>query len=274
MPLALLAITTATAKNVSGTSVYLVPETQSLYEARHIAAERARTEALEASFGSLVSMVSTASIADGVVGFRSTGRSEVCGIWLRDTQRPIQKVYWDDKLETLTIETKVQGQVEELTGGKADIVSVPLREESSNAQPAVEFNDGDRLFLRFRSSEAGYLAVFLMDDVGKVHTALPYRQSGRSTAEIEKGKEYLFFSGESPVSDTYRLRTSRSAEICRLCIVFSTTPFSGSALESFSSSDRANSQNFEDFDRWLLRQRQSDRNTQVVFHDIIIRKTI
>lgn len=265
----------AAGRTVECESTYYVPETQSLYEARHTAAVRARIEALERTFGALVSMASRSTVANGGrVSFRSTGTSEVRGVWLRDISEPDQRVWWDDKLQSLAISTTVRGEVEELRQGSADLHVGVRRNCTDSRCEDNEFVDGDNLYLSFRSSAPGYLAVYLMDDESMVHTALPYSRDSRGSVPVDRSTDYIFFNpdGEDAMTDAYRLRTSRSAELCRLCVVFSPEPFAASAAESFGGTGRARSQSFDNFDRWLTRLRRDNPDTQVLFNDIILKK--
>ncbi|MDE5888048.1 MAG: DUF4384 domain-containing protein [Muribaculaceae bacterium] len=267
-----------TAKTISGTSTYQVPETESLYEARHEALARARIEALEQAFGSLVSLVNISDIDKDSVSFRSIGQSEVRGVWLKDLAPPKQEVRWDDKLGVLTIETTVKGNAEELKPGRADIQCVILRNATDARAVEDKFKDGDHLYLQLRTSEKGYVAAFLMDDSGDVHTALPYRGDTRSCVEIDSGVDYIFFSPENApansrdITDSYRLRTHKRAEICRICVVFSPNRFSRSIAEKYAGSDRTKKIDYEDFDKWLMQLRAADPKIQFTYRDIIIRK--
>ena len=80
------------AKDVSAEYTYVAPANISLNDAKRIAAERARIEALAIEFGTNISQTNTTQIknseSDSKIDFLSVGNSEVKGEWLRDTKEP------------------------------------------------------------------------------------------------------------------------------------------------------------------------------------------
>lgn len=265
-------------RELEHTYVYYLPDTQSPYEGRAEALRKARVDALATAFGTLVSVVNTTDIHNGTVSFRSLGQSEVRGEWLADIAAPQQIMEWDAELQSLRIVTKVKGKARELAGAPTDIVCALLKSDEDGAEETDRFSDGDHIFLRFRSGRSGYLAVFLLDDADRVHTCLPYPESDAGAYAVEKGREYIFFSprraeGEWRRSATsYTLRTKRALEQNRLCLIFSPVDFSRSAYENFDPSSRTHSQNYADFDRWLMKLRACDAEVYVTFKDFLIEK--
>lgn len=94
--------------DVSGESVFVVPETMSIAEARTVAASRARIDALAGKYGTLVASMNTVGMSDGTVNrFSMLGTSEVKGVWLKDTREVWQRMELDESTQQLYIRTKV-----------------------------------------------------------------------------------------------------------------------------------------------------------------------
>lgn len=266
-------------RKVEATDVYYVPETQSLFDAKLAALRAARIKAMSDAFGSLISLASDIRIEGGRETVRARGYSEVRGEYLGDTRAPRQRIWYDDTLQTLVIETSVCGRAREYASPSDDITCALTRnDDSATATDAAEFDDGDIMYMRFRAGRSGHLAVFLIDE-GGVHTLLPYTRDNRSsTVGIERKRDYVFFSRKAAPdamadkTDRYVLRTNRSREHNRVCVVFSPNDFSRSASENFVSTGRPQFQSYDDFDSWLFGARSKDTQMAVIYKDIYINK--
>lgn len=266
-------------KKVKATDIYHVPETQSLFDAKSAAIDAARIKALGDAFGNLISLKSDIEISNNRSEVKARGFSEVRGEWVKDIHQPEQNIWFDQSLNTLVIETTVNGWAKEYASPSSDIICTLSRNDDEfDAAEANEFTDGDIMYLSFRSGRDGYLAAFLIDDNGGVHTLLPYTRDSRATTiKINRHHPYTFFSHRrataelSAITDRYILRASRP-EHNRICIVFSTNDFARSAAENFISSGRPQFQTFADFDRWLFEARSRDTQMSVFYKDISINK--
>ena len=105
---------------VSAKYVYHVPENVSLEEAKHTALERAKIEAIEQEFGSVVSQVNATSIetcgSETRTTFTSKGGSEVRGEWIETTKGPEYDVRYVDGM--LVVEAAVSGIIREYPTNK------------------------------------------------------------------------------------------------------------------------------------------------------------
>lgn len=269
--------------DVSGESVFVVPETMSIAEARTVAASRARIDALAGKYGTLVASMNTVGMSDGTVNhFSMLGTSEVKGVWLKDTREVWQRMELDEATQQLYIRTKVWGKARPLAVAATPVVAETISDDGDTGSTATEFRNGEKFYLHFRSAADGYLAVFLIDESGSVFTCLPYPSQRQNTVRVRKSADYVFFSKRRPATVTaesdirqYFLTAEKDMEQNRLCIVFSPNDFTLALDEKQGVS--ANGQqvgrySFDDFNEALFRQRMADGRMQVVFKDIVIRK--
>lgn len=269
--------------DVSGESVFVVPETMSIAEARTVAASRARIDALAGKYGTLVASMNTVGMSDGTVNrFSMLGTSEVKGVWLKDTREVWQRMELDEATQQLYIRTKVWGKARPLAVAATPVVAETISDDGDTGSTATEFRNGEKFYLHFRSAADGYLAVFLIDASGSVFTCLPYPSQRQNTVRVRKSADYVFFSKRRPAAVTaesdirqYFLTAEKDMEQNRLCIVFSPNDFTLALDEKQGVS--ANGQqvgrySFDDFNEALFRQRMADGRMQVVFKDIVIRK--
>lgn len=268
---------------VSGESVFVVPETMSIAEARTVAASRARIDALAGKYGTLVASMNTVGMSDGTVNrFSMLGTSEVKGVWLKDTREVWQRMELDEATQQLYIRTKVWGKARPLAVAATPVVAETISDDGDTGSTATEFRNGEKFYLHFRSAADGYLAVYLIDESGSVFTCLPYPSQRQNTVRVRKSADYVFFSKRRPAAVTaesdirqYFLTAEKDMEQNRLCIVFSPNDFTLALDEKQGVS--ANGQqvgrySFDDFNEALFRQRMADGRMQVVFKDIVIRK--
>ena len=269
--------------DVSGESVFVVPETMSIAEARTVAASCARIDALAGKYGTLVASMNTVGMSDGTVNrFSMLGTSEVKGVWLKDTREVWQRMELDEATQQLYIRTKVWGKARPLAVAATPVVAETISDDGDTGSTATEFRNGEKFYLHFRSAADGYLAVFLIDASGSVFTCLPYPSQRQNTVRVRKSADYVFFSKRRPAAVTaesdirqYFLTAEKDMEQNRLCIVFSPNDFTLALDEKQGVS--ANGQqvgrySFDDFNEALFRQRMADGRMQVVFKDIVIRK--
>ncbi len=267
-------------KEIEAVEIYYVPATQSLYDARITAIKRARIKALADKFGTLVTSGSEIEINSKGANVTARGLSEVKGEWLGDVTEAQQKVWYDNSLGSIVIETRVRGKAREYASPAGDIQCRLLHTESVDAPgESCEFYSGDNMFLHFRCGRSGFLAAFLIDDAGGVHTLLPYtRDTWSGTVAVDRKKDYLFFSqANAPeqmadLTDRYRLRTSTAREHNRICVVYSPHNFTRSSTEEFLTSQRPQFQRFEKFDNWLFKTRSKDPDMVVIYKDIFINR--
>ena len=218
--LALVSVTVYAQRTVNacGEVDYIVPETQTLVEAKKAAITQARLKAIADEFGTVVSQTNTTAMHtnNGKTNssFNSFSENEVRGIWISDTQEPEVTVKYRN--EMMVIHAEVCGKVRE---------QKPL----NNGFESTNFKNNDRFSVSFKSAASGYVAVFIRDDNNDiVNVMMPYEGSDGNALEVKSNKEYLFLctrDPEYPYDEETILTTSKSIENNTLIVVFSQKKF-------------------------------------------------
>lgn len=262
-------------KTICGDYTYIVPENVSREEAKRIAAERARIEALATEFGTIVSQDNTTYISSrngkGDVLFQSLGGSDVRGEWLNDTEEPTYRFSVDERTGETAVYVRVCGKAREITRSEVPLQVRVLRNGIQPNHESEAFRAGDDLYVSFLSPVGGYVAVFLMDEDGQAVCMLPYQSQAEGAYAVAADREYVFFAkeqasqAERPIVDEYVMTCAGEQETDYLYLVFSTQPFSKPAMPN-------NVIGFEDFHAWRARLLKRDEHAQVLQKTIIIRK--
>ena len=258
-------------RNVSGEYIYYPPENLSLEQAKVIAIERARLEAIANEFGTNVSQSNTTVVAnrngESDIKFQSYGSSDVNGDWLADTKDAEIAVSYDSGM--LVVKAKVWGKVRERKRAELELSIQTL----CNGRESEKFNNNDRFSVRFRSPVNGYLSIWLADDnLKQVYCLLPYENAGGIAREIRSRLEYLMLTTSDetyPYREETVLTTECDVEYNRLLFLFSTTPFMMPLTEQGEYVPELVS---ADFDKWLQRNRIKDENFCVIQKMIEINK--
>lgn len=213
--------------NACGEVDYIVPETQTLVEAKQTAITQARLKAIADEFGTIVSQTNTTAMHtnNGKTNssFNSFSENEVRGIWLSDTKEPEVTVQYRNDMTVIHV--KVCGKVREQKREKVELSVKPLNKgtESTN------FKNNDRFSVSFKSAASGYVAVFIRDDNNDiVNVMMPYEGSDGNAREVKSNKEYLFLctqDPEYPYEEETILTTTKSIENNTLIVVFSQKKF-------------------------------------------------
>lgn len=252
-------------EKVSAEYTYHAPENVSLGEAKRIALERAKIQAIADEFGTIVSQSSTTLIGnrngESSTDFFSLGGSDVRGEWIETIGEPAYQVSYEQGL--LVVKAIVYGSIREIVSAQIDLKAEVLCNGTDMKFARTDFKDGDDLYLYFQSPVDGYLAVYLLDEVTRmVYCLLPYKSSSEAITLIKKDTRYVFFSAKhagsmSHLVDEYTMTCSNSVDRNTLYIIFSPNEFV-----------KANSNNvddllpqeltFEKFQIWLWKQRKRD----------------
>ncbi len=265
----------APVKTICGDYTYVVPDNVSREEAKRIAAERARLEALAAEYGMMVSQDNATYISSrngkGDVVFQSLGGSEVRGEWLGDTEEATYRFAVDERTGVTSVYARVCGKAREITRSEVPLQVRVLRNGTESKHEAETFRAGDDLYISFLSPVGGYVAIFLMDADGLVVCMLPYQSQAEGAYAVAANREYVFFSkaqatlAERPIVDEYVMTCTGEQETDYLYIVFSTQPFSKPAMPGIGMG-------LEDFHAWRTRLLKRDEHAQVLQKTVIIRK--
>ena len=257
--------------NVSGEYTYYPPENISLEQAKTMAVERARLDAIAREFGANVSQTNTVAISaqngESETNFQSLGTTEVNGDWIADTKEPEIVVAYEGGM--LVISAKVWGKIRERKRADFELSIQTL----CNGIESEKFKNNDRFSVRFRSPVKGYFSIWLADDnLRQVYCLLPYENANGEAREMQSRKEYTLLSTadeQYPYREETILTAERDVEFNRLVFIFSTARFTmplteqGEYLPELSATD---------FEKWLQRNRIKDENMYVIQKMIEIKK--
>lgn len=272
-------------RKVCGEYIYYAPEHVSLKEARETALQQARLKALADAFGTIISQrnvtqaKNTNEISD--MQFYSLGESEVKGEWIEDIGSPKFEVEYTDSV--LIVRATVCGKAREILSHDIDFVVKILRNGTHERFEDDCFKDGDDLYLYFCSPTEGYIAVYLVDTEQRAYCLLPYRKDADGKVPLKANHEYVFFSKqktdeafETSLIDRYVLHCEEGMEVNYLYVIFSPEPFV--KANDFSKQSEKEKRvlprelPFKEFQKWLTRNRLTNKNMKVEVRTISITK--
>lgn len=265
----------APVKTICGDYTYVVPDNVNREDAKRIATERARLEALAAEYGTLVSQANTTYTTnrDGEshVSFQSLRSSDVRGEWLGDTEEPTYRFDVNKPTGETSVYARVCGKAREITCSEVPLQVRVLRNGTQPKHESDMFRTDDDLYVSFLSPVNGQLAIFLLDEDKQVFCMLPYQSQPDGAYSIAANREYIFFSkaaapqAECPMVDEYVMTCMGAQETNYLYFVFSTQPFTKPATYDGTIV-------YEDFNKWLIGLQRRDIHTQVLRNTITIQK--
>lgn len=266
-------------KMVEGEYTYHAPENVTLEEAKRIALDRAKIQALADAFGTIVSQTNATHVQNrngsSDIDFLSVGGSEVKGEWIETVDEPQYDISYEQGM--LVVKVSVKGKAREIISAQIDIKAKVLRNGTEDKFESDEFRDGDDLYLSFVSPVSGYLAVYLVDAEQKAYCLLPYRSQTDGIYKVEANHRYVFFNiKEAPPQerqyvDEYVMTCSRSSEYNQIYVIFSPQPFA-KAADKASEETLPRELSFEDFQKWLVKIRKNDVCMTLQFKQISISK--
>ena len=259
--------------------IYHAPENISLEEAKRIALERAKIQAIADEFGTIVSQSNTTLVSnrngESSSDFFSLGGSEVKGEWIETIAQPEYDINYEQSM--LVVKAMVSGRIREIVSAQIDIKAEVLCNGTDLKFARTDFKSGDDLYLYFQSPVNGYLAVYLLDEVSQmVFCLLPYKSSSEAVTPIEKDKSYIFFSAKHAGDkghwvDEYTMTCTNPVERNTIYVVFSPNEF---AKANSNNVDELLPQelSFEEFQRWFSEGRIKDKKMIIECKQIMINK--
>jgi len=261
--------------SVAGEYTYYPPESVSLEKARETVVQRAMIQALADEFGTMLEQNNTTVVADSKVNFNSISSSEVKGEWIETVGAPDVKISYEGGM--LVLKATVKGKAREIVSAPIDFKTKVLRNGTDDKYESDLFKHGDDLYLSFLSPVSGYLAVYLLDDDGQVFCLLPYQSVTDGIFKVKSGKRYVFFStkdaaqNERFLVDEYVMTAERSVEFNRIYIVFSKNEFV-KAVDQSTDNTLPRQLSFDNFNAWLVKNRRTDKDMQLIIKTIEIKK--
>lgn len=266
---------------VSATYTYYAPETMSIEEAKRVALDRAKIQAIADEFGTIVTQ-STSSIISNKNGvtnesFYSYGGTDVKGEWIETIGEPKFDINY--KNNQLIVLCSVKGKAREINSASIEFTSKPLRNGTSLKFESNEFRNGDDLYLYFETPIDGFLAVYLLDETTQtVYNILPYKRQSIPAVAVKANQEYIFFSrekaekGDRQFVDEYTLSCETDKEFNTLYVLFSPSNISKKNGFNDTIEDKPDNISFKDFRSWLSKALSKDNNIQFQKIDISISK--
>ncbi|MDE5642493.1 MAG: DUF4384 domain-containing protein [Muribaculaceae bacterium] len=248
---------------------YIAPETQSLEQAKQIALQRAKIQAIADEFGTTVSQTNYTNIRnsknESIIDFQSIGLSDLRGEWIETLKEPSYDITYSDGMQC--VQVKVKGIIRRIDEDYARICTRILRNSPDLRFESSEFKNGDDLFLYFSSPVNGYLSVYLIDTEDNAFCLLPYARQADGVFEVEANREYVFFNQEQTtlndktLVDEYIMTCNGNTEFNRLAIVFSERKFIKSADTSLNDKLPRHLP-VKEFNLWLAKARNKDIKMQ------------
>lgn len=259
------------AVSVSGEYRYVVPDNVSRTDAKNIAIERARNEAMAKEFGTVVSQTNTTTtkVVDGKVetGFISMGGTESKGLWLDDTKEPEVKTFYEN--DVMVIVAKVWGKAREIKNAETEMDIKIL----CNGMENERFKNNDKFSIDFKSASKGYVAIFLRDEnLDPIYCMLPYENENGEVRAVKSGTKYNFLSTKDPIypfREETILVTDKTVEFNTILVVFSKNQFS---LPISEDGEYVPEIPTDKFMKWLHKNRINDETMQVIEKTVEIRK--
>ena len=261
------------------------PESVSLEQAKKMVLEQAKLAALAENFGTTIAQWNSTVVKNengkSDISFLSLGSSEVKGEWLEDIKIEYGNPYFEQDMLILSV--SVCGRAREITSAGIDFSAKTLNNANSKYE-TDNFNNGEDFYLSFRSPVDGYLAIYLVDNTETAFCLLPYRGDQKGKTNIKGGKDYVFFSAkhalidEKNIVDEYTLTCDKSIEQNYLYVIFSPNEFTKANDVQVTTTDRAKNEvlprelPFEDFQKWLAKNRQIDKDMKIEVKNLTIKK--
>lgn len=266
-------------KKVHGEYIYHAPENVSLEQAKQTALSRAQIQALGDEFGTVVAQhnATLTTSTDGAVktDFASLSSSDVKGEWLETIGEPQYEISYEQGM--LVVKCSVNGKARELVANQNSFVAKVLRNGTDDRFEGDNFKSGDDLYLSYQASTKGYVAVYLIDDSKNAYCLLPYQSSQDGKVRVDANTKYVFFNSKTAAPlfqpadvDEYNMTCEKSMETNYIYIISSPNPFVKAIDNAKEGLPRE--LKYEDFQKWLTKNRTADKDMQVEIKTITVKK--
>ena len=263
-------------KKVCGEYVYYAEGDVSVNEAKAIALEKAKLQALAQEFGTVVAQSTmqpeTHDDAGDHTFFSQLSSVEVKGEWLENVGDPVYSIEFVQDM--LVVKCSVCGMARAVSNEIADFSASVLKNGTDLKFADTHFRTGDDMYLHFKAPSDGYVAVYLVDEAPDAYCLLPYAGDADGLYPVKHGQEYVFFSidkepKEKAIVDEYTLTSSAPVERNRIYVIFSENPFT-KAVDTQLQDGLPRQLSFADFTNWLNKRRARDSHmgVKVMYIDI------
>lgn len=251
-------------KTVNASYTYYAPESMSIEDAKRVALDRAKTDAIESTYGSHVSQVNITSIENSNgntnTTFSSYGGSGIRGEWMETLSEPKYDIKYLDN--TLVVSVSVSGIVREIKNHQLDLDAHLLKNGTELQYESYEYYSGDEMYLLLSASTPGYLIAYLLDGQS-AYRLLPYRKQNEASVKINTQDPILFFHKPSVepsarrMVDEYILTASKPQEINTIFLIFSPNDIY-KAIDFQIDKNLPRELSCPEFHRWLGNARRQD----------------
>ncbi len=258
-------------EKICGEYTYLAPDNVTPAQAWATAEERARIQALQDHYGNkILSFNSTVTgniNGESYVDFFSLSGSDLNGEWLSDDPDGIKREPVYSEGGHYVYKVSVCGTAREKANVPYIDLDTKIVKGKTERFETDEFRNGEHFYLQFQSPVAGYLSVYLLDDLGNMNCLLPYRNDPDGIAEVGHGKLYTFFDrdgaegDERAIVDEYYMTTGRTTEVNYFFVIFSPNKFV-KANDRDAGEELPRALPSEDFQKWLQMARLRDPDMQ------------
>lgn len=275
------------AVRICGEYTYHAPDNVSLEQAKNTALERAKIQALAEKFGTTVTQqnltVITTENEKVDTQFRVYGGSEVKGEWLEDIKPPEYKIFYQNDM--LVVFVLVCGNAREIVGAGIDFTTKILKNGTQEKFESSEFRHDDEIYLLFRTPTAGFIAVYLIDGSNTAFCMLPCMNNQTGKVAVAAGREHIFFSKEHATNNEkefvtqYKITAEKNIEHNSIYVIFSPNEFTKAYdTQILNYSEMINDEilprqlPFEDFQKWLNKNKARDKDMKVEIKTLTIKK--
>ncbi len=252
---------------------YYASQNESLEQAKRAALNHAKIEAIAERFGTVVSETLSTSMTtvgqNTVSRFHSVGGTDVRGEWVETTREPEYEIDYVDNM--LVVKVKVSGKIRELRPNGIEFTAKALKNGTEQKFESTEFNNGDDLFLYFRTPVKGFVAAFLLDEAaGQCYCLLPYKAQVGTPLPVKKDTDYVFFSESTAdeqsrgMVDEYTLTAGSGTEYNTIYVLFSPKEFARPASSGDTGELVPVATPYADFMKWLSKQRSKNKDLNCV----------
>lgn len=263
---------------VFGDYTYYTTESTSIEEAKRIALERAKIQAIADTFGTHITQSTSTSITSkndqSETRFLMYGTSDIKGEWLETLKAPVYSIKFESPL--LIVNCKVTGRIREILQQDIEFDIKLLKNGLTSNFESNDFKDGDDLYLQFKSSDNGNIMIYLMQN-NTAYRLLPYKRSSHGEYPIIGGRDYVFFSKATErdndmMVDEYKLFSDHLIDTADILIIYTPNSIGGPQVEN-QIYDEPLSIDADTFNKWILKKRNKDHHSRVIIKPLTIKKS-
>ncbi len=279
MLLPVLPLVAQKTKTVSIVYLYQVPDNVTPDDAKTIALDRAKIQAIADEFGTVVTQSNMTNIeienGETTSHFISSGGSELKGEWIETIGEPTFEFITEGT--SLAIRVWVKGKIRELKGAKIPVNVRIFKNGIDDCNESSDFMTGDALYMSFCSSADGYIAIYLVDSENQVYCLLPYQGQASGFYPTKANNIHILFNKDyakdvkKDIVDEFLMDTDKEKERNRILTIFSPNKFF-KAVDSKDQEDLPRSLCYSEFIKWLSDIKKRDVELVVSEASITISK--